>query len=292
MASAAAFNATMFACGRETDTLVIGYYPLGGNDMNTGPRYQVEARMTGFDVLGLTRHGTNTIRPNWTYRQELSPKRFASSLAVGADELAEIAARYEYVMVRGQSTGSFPALRLVSSKRVRITHLLIEDGINTRTRRNGTPKGFLGGELDWLRYGVAEARRMPRPPRQGWALPPTSSTSRLSAAAAFFVEQFHWARLWRSSYSRDVLLDIAANYAELPLLVCLVGHTGTTTVAEAIALQTELRRAAERRSRVLGASAADVECDLDFHAWHGFLLYPEYGVPHLLRCRAMRSLVR
>jgi len=69
-------GATLFRAGPATDTLVVSYYPVGGNDRNTGPRYAQEARLTGFDVLGVTRVGTNTCRPSPRLRRQLAADRF------------------------------------------------------------------------------------------------------------------------------------------------------------------------------------------------------------------------
>lgn len=67
-----------------SDTLVVSPYPVGGNDRNTGPRYAREAVSTGFDVLGITRVGTNTCRPDPRLRRRLAGHRFDELCAEAA----------------------------------------------------------------------------------------------------------------------------------------------------------------------------------------------------------------
>jgi hypothetical protein len=275
--------ATLFRSGRSgTDTLVVSPYPVGGNDRNTGPRYAREAALTGFDVLGVPRIGTNTWRPDPWLRRRLAPGTFDALCVDTARALQGWCRGYRHVVVRGQSTGAFPALGIVRSGVLPVTHLVVEDGINTRRNRRGGPRGPLVARLDWLRHGRRERARMAQPPRPGWELPHAAPTP-WRTPLWFAVEQYHWAPLWRSGYSRDALLDIVGARPDLPVLVACVGRTAISTTREV-----------ERLGRDLSGKAgpdrpAPCRMVYDAAAWHGFLVYAEFGAANL---RAVRGLDR
>ena len=276
-----AVEATLFGSGRS-DTLVVSPYPVGGNDRNTGPRYAREAAATGFDVLGLTRTGTNTLRPDPRLRRRLTPAGFDGLCAEVALVLRGRCEGYRYVVVRGQSTGAFPALGIVRSGLLPVTHLVIEDGINTRRNRRGGLRGPVTARLDWLRHTRRERASMPRPPHPGWAVPdlvpPTWRTP-----LWFAVEQYHWAPLWRSSYSRRAVLDVVARDPDLPVLVACLGNTALTTPSEVESLRDDLA--------AVSGDGRPAPCRVVFDetAWHGHLVYAEYGAANL---RAVRELGR
>lgn len=274
-----ATRATLFGTGRS-DTLVVSPYPVGGNDRNTGPRYAREAALTGFDILGLTRTGTNTMRPDPRLRRRLAPAGFDGWCAALARELRGRCDGYRFVVVRGQSTGAFPALGVVRSGVLPVTHLLVEDGINTRHNRRGGPRGPLTARLDHLRHLRRERAGMPRPPRPGWAEPDVTPSS-WRTPVRFAVEQYHWAPLWRSHYSRQALLDVVGRRPDLPVLVACVGHTALTTADEVESLRRDLA-AASGDDR-----PAPCRLVLDAAAWHGHLVHAEFGAANL---RAVREL--
>jgi hypothetical protein len=273
-------GATLFRGSAASDTLVVSHYPVGGNDRNTGPRYGREAALTGYDVLGVTRVGTNTCRADPRLRRRLAPEVFDDLCGEAALDLAALCRDYRYVIMRGQSTGAFPTLGIVRSGVLPVTHLLIEDGINTRRSRRNSARGPLTSRLDWFRYSRKEKEGMARPPRDGWA-PPDGGPDPWRRAAWFLVEQYHWAPLWRSSYSRDALLEIARTRRDLPVLVKCLGNTALTTPNEVCTLRRDLGRAVD------GPRPAPCVIDLDEDAWHGFLVYAEYGAANL---RATRRL--
>jgi hypothetical protein len=273
--------ASLFRSGRSaTDTLVVSPYPVGGNDSNTGPRYAREAAITGFDILGVTRAGTNTCRPDPRLRRRLAPATFDALCADAALALREWCRDYRYVIVRGQSTGAFPALGIVRSGVLPVTHLLVEDGINTRRNRRGGPRGPLVARLDWLHHTRRERARMPQPPHPGWA-PPHTATRPWQTPLWFAVEQYHWAPLWRSAYSRRTLLDIVGSRPDLPVLVACLGNTALTTSREVEMLRHDLVRTA-RHGR-----PAPCRVVLDAAGWHGFLVYAEYGAANLCSVRGL-----
>lgn len=271
---------TMFRGGSApSDTLVVSPYPVGGNDDNTGPRYAREAVSTGFDVLGITRIGTNTCRPDPLLRRRLARHRFEELCAEAALQLAPWCRDYDHVVLRGQSTGAFPTLGIVRSRALPVTHLLVEDGINTRRSRHGAVRGPVAARLDWLRYARQESLGMRRPPREDWAVPDARPSPR-RRVVWFAVEQYHWAPLWRSTYGRDAILRIAAEQPNLPILVKCLGHTALSTRAEVEHLRRDLHR--------LGPRPAPCLVDLDDDAWHGFLVYAEYGAANLRAAKALR----
>lgn len=271
-------------------TLVVSYYPLVGNARNTGPRYQQEANATGYDILGIERVGTNSYRPSIHLRRKLSPSNFdnpKNSVCVEeAEKLREIVADYDRVIFRGQSTGSFLTLGVIRTGLISPTHLLIEDGINTRVSRRGRPRGSVRSRLDWLKYGRKERAGM-RPPEH-WVAP-KATVHGAETALQFAVEQFHWAPLWRSTYSRNALLDVAMTHPRVPILVKLLGHTATTTPQEASSLQQQLEEAGA--SRANNATAAHLTSCIDEESWHGYLVFPDYGIANLHEISKMSSLV-
>jgi hypothetical protein len=272
-------SATLFRGGPASDTLVVSYYPVGGNDRNTGPRYAREAGLTGFDVLGVTRVGTNTCRPSPRLRRRLAKGSFDAWCAEAAPALATVCRDYRYVVLRGQSTGAFPTLGIAASGLLPVTHLLLEDGVNTRRTRRGAIRGPVGARLDWLRYAYEERSGMPHPPRAGWERPDEQPAPRRSTVW-FAVEQYHWAALWRSTWGPDVLVKIVRDRPDLPVLVKCLGHTALTTHAEVA----ELRRALQRAR---GTGAAPCRLDFDPDGWHAFLVYAEYGAANLREVRAL-----
>lgn len=276
-------HATLFRSGRlGTDTLVVSPYPVGGNDANTGPRYAAEARLTGYDVLGVTRTGSNTLVPSHVRRRQLAPHVFDELCESLAKDLAPVCAGYDHVVVRGQSTGTFPALGIVRSGVLPVTHLLVEDGINTRRSQRGTVRGPVTARLDWLHHTVAERRTMAHPPVPGWESP-DRLPARWDTVLKFGVEQYHWAPLWRSGYTRDSLLQIVRSRPDLPVLVAFLGHTALTTPAEVADLRRELAEVAARGRR------AELRVEVDPDGWHGYLVYAEYGATNLRAVRELRA---
>ncbi len=274
-------TATRFGSEQSsTDTLVVSHYPVGGNDLNTGPRYRTEARITGFDILGITRVGTNTLLPDPRLRRRLSQHLFDEMCEEIAHALRPMCSGYKYLILRGQSTGAFPTLGVARSNVLPVTHLLVEDGINTRRSRRGSVRDPLTSRVDWLRHLRNENSRMRRPPCKDWAtpekLPPSWRT-----VARFAVEQYHWAPLWRSRYGRDSILRIAQDQPDLPILVKCLGHTALTTHREVIELRRDLTRIRD------GRRSAECRVDFDEEAWHGWLVYAEYGASNLIAVRDM-----
>ncbi len=264
----------------STDTLVVSHYPVGGNDLNTGPRYRTEARITGFDILGITRVGTNTLLPDPRLRRRLSQHLFDEMCEEIAHALRPMCSGYKYLILRGQSTGAFPTLGIARSKVLPVTHLLVEDGINTRRSRRGSVRDPLTARIDWLRHRRNEISQMGQPPREHWATPEKLPTS-WRTVAQFAVEQYHWAPLWRSRYGRDSILRIAQDQPDLPILVKCLGHTALTTRREVAELRQDLTRIRD------GGRSAECRVDLDDEGWHGWLVYAEYGAGNLLAARAM-----
>src|SRR4051794_10752338 len=164
-------SATLFRGGPASDTLVVSYYPVAGNDRNTGPRYAREAVLTGFDVLGVTRVGTNTCRPSPRLRRRLAKGSFDAWCAEAAFALEAVCRDYRYVVLRGQSTGAFPTLGIAATRLLPVTHLLREEGVNPRRTRRGAIRGPVGARLDWLRYLAEERSGMHHPPCEGWERP-------------------------------------------------------------------------------------------------------------------------
>lgn len=275
-------RATLFRSGRPgTDTLVVSYYPVAGNDRNTGPRYAREARLTGFDVLGVTRVGTDTCRPDPGLRRRLAPDAFDAFCVEHARTLLTWCRGYRYVILRGQSTGAFPALGVARTGILPLTHLLVEDGINTRRTRRDRIRGPVTARLDWLRYSHLEGAGMPRPPRADWAPPDVAAAPR-RAPVWFAVEQYHWAPLWRSTYSRDALLEVVQSRPDLPILVVCLGHTALSTRGEVTTLRDDVA--------ALTGEGRPAPCrvELDDDAWHGFLVHAEYGAANLRAVRELR----
>ena len=193
---------------------------------------------TGFDVLGITRIGTNTCRPDPLLRRRLARHRFEELCAEAALQLAPWSRDYDHVVLRGQSTGAFPTLGIVRSRALPVTHLLVEDGINTRRSRHGAVRGPVAARLDWLRYARQESLGMRRPPGGlGRAGRPTVA----AASRGFAVEQYS---------------------------------------GSAVAQHIRPRRDPADRRRAL--------VDLDDDAWHGFLVYAEYGAANLRAAKALR----
>lgn len=265
---------------------MISHYPVGGNDANTGPRYQVEAEMTGFDIVGVTRVGTNTMWPSPRVRKQLSTGAFPASCEDQARALLPLCEGYETVVLRGQSTGAFPTMGIARTGIIPLTHLLIEDGINTRRSSRGGMRGALAARWDWLRYTAVERRTMARPPVPSWKLPSQLPGS-WRTVAMFFVEQYHWAPLWRSTYTRDVLLELVERRPDVPVLIKMLGHTATSTEREANDLKRDIDAGVARSP--VKSGRAPVIVDIDSDAWHGFLVYPEYGAKNLSQVHGMRS---
>jgi hypothetical protein len=262
---------------------VIAFYPLSGNDHNTGPRFQEEAELTGFDILGITRDGSDTYVPSVQCRKRFSTDNFDRTMESAAESLNRLAEGYTEVVMRGQSTGSFPTLSVLKTGKLRATRLLIEDGINTRISATGGARGLIGSRLDWLRYGKAERRSMPSMEAPGQA---RSGLDSLKSLAKFAVEQYHWAPLWRSSYSRDALLEVASTQPLLPILVKFLGHTGTSTEAEVMSLQRQLDEVSHLRAQ-RDRWAAPLRSEYDPDGWHGYLIDPKFGARNLVEVMSM-----
>jgi hypothetical protein len=273
-------SAVLFRGRPDSDTVVVSHYPVAGNDRNTGPRYAREARLTGFDVLGVTRVGTNTCRPSPGLRRRLAPASFDGWCAQAASALAAVCRDYRYVVLRGQSTGTFPTLGVARTGLLPVTHLLVEDGVNTRRTRTDTIRGPVAARLDWIRYLHEERAGLRHPPHDGWA-PPDAHPAPRRSTLWFAVEQYHWAPLWRSTWGRDALVRIVRDRPDLPVLVKCLGHTALTTPAEVADLRRDLRSARD-------GGPAPCRLDFDPDAWHGYLVYAEYGAANLREVRELR----
>lgn len=279
---------------RPSDTLVISPYPLGGNAANTGPRYDEEARITGMHIEGLTRTGSDTLHPSLRLKRTLSDLKLFDELC--AEQAAGLKSKTEYydkVIVRGQSTGGFPALGMVRSGAMRVTHLLLEDGINTRVRSDGAPLSDIQARREWLNYDKSEKAGMPRPPHEGWVAPPRLDLTPLEQAQAtgkFIIETMHLSTLWRSAYGRDAALEIAGDQPNLPMLFKFLGHSGTTTPEGVEAFQEQLKPFKDLRASTEPAGASIIT-DYNPDAWHGFLVYPQYRAANLQQIAGMESLV-
>lgn len=279
-----------FSAEKPTDTVVMSHYPLGGNIHNTGPRYREEAALTGFDVVGISRSGTNTLHPSTRLRSRLSPEHFDEFCAESAEDLDAVAQDYDTVIWRGQSTGSFPTLSIVKNRLAKATHLLLEDGINLRQAPGNRPVTSIQGRVDWWSYDKDERAGMPRPPEAGWELPKGEPQGKIGTAAKFLVEQFHWAPLWRSLYSREATLDIAREQWQLPMFVKFVGHSATATEAEIGWMTEELGDISATRKHSQ-EPAAEIKIGYDASAWHGYLLYPQFGAQNLSETAQLQSFV-
>lgn len=279
---------TLFRAEQPTDTLVVSWYPLAGNDENTGPRYEQEARLTGFDILGVMRPGSNTSLRDPALRRSLSPEYFDQRFQAQAAELRTTTEHYGKVIFRGQSSGSFPVLGMVKSGLVRATHLLIEDGINLRLRPNLRTQSPLRARAAWAVAGAQEHFRMPRPPEPDWEAPPFVPAP--GKFGEFRTELYHWSRLWRSSYSRESILEIAQAQPRLPILCKFLGHTATATPRAIQDFRHEMEEI--KQTRRTTPPAASIRVDYDPSGWHGYLVYPAFGVANLRQVAAMRSYVR
>jgi hypothetical protein len=270
---------TLWQRAEASKTLVVAFYPLGGNDVNTGPRFHREAELAGVDMLAVTRAGTNGLVPSRRLRQRLSPAVFETSLDPLFAQLEPVCRRYARVLLRGQSTGAFPALAVAAARRLPVTDLLIEDGLNARPSTSADLAELLSGNLHWLKHSMVERRRM-QPPEGAEPLRRTGSGTRLPAVA-FLVEQYHWEPLWRSDYGRETLLAVIREQPRLPVSVVLFGHSGTASPIQAEELRVRLNAAGAERL-VLDEAAAPVAVRLEPDSWHGWLLYPEVGASNIL----------
>ena len=294
-------NAQLFRAPQEADTLVVSYYPLVGNHENTGPRYQREAELTGFNVLGIIRDGTNTTDFDSHLRSALSPEHFDEYCADQAKEIQPQITDYDRVIFRGQSTGSFPTLGIVKTGNVRATHLLVEDGINLRTNRHGGNRGPLAARWDWLKSTLDERHapentfyeEMPkvevpddRPLAQKLLeIAPAIGKGTLGFAA----ETYHWAPLWHSSYSSKAVKELGLKRPDLPILMKFIGHSGTATEAQVVAFQEIVEGIQDHR--YLRPNNTRIVAQFDENAWHNYLTFPGYGARNLRQVSRMLSLV-
>ncbi len=276
--------------GIETDTVVMSYYPVGGNDGNTRPRYQVEADITGFDIVGIPRVGSNTLSIDSNLRKQLSPELFDEALADDAVQFDNLTMNYDRIIWRGQSTGTFPTLNVVKNGLVKATHLLVEDGINLRVGVDGFSIPLWKAQLEWLKYDRNEAKNMSKNLDPDWVKPEGIPQNRFSITTKHFVEQYHWSPLWRSSYSRDAILEIAQNLTKLPIFIKFLGHSATATDSELMQTISELVEIKQNRQAIT-TSEADIKINYDVSAWHGYLLYPQFGSKNLIATANMKSLV-
>jgi hypothetical protein len=277
-----------FRSDTETGTVVISYYPVVGTDNNTGPRYQQEAAITGFDVIGITRDGSNATSPDRHLHDSLSPEHFDEYCAEQATKLEKVTLDYDNVIFRGQSTGSFPTLGVVKSGLVRATHLLIEDGINLRLGPHGRTQRLLPGWYAWLSTQAQNAFSKSPLPSPDWLVPTKQSDSHKTAM--FFMDVYHWSHLWRSSYSRDAFLHIAATQPKLPVLCKFIGHSVTSTAKLVAEFIPEVTKAHTARLTAQ-APVADIRYNYHPDAWHNYIEYPQYGAANLLEVASMRSYV-
>jgi hypothetical protein len=97
----------------------------------------------------------------------------------------------------------------------------------------------------------------------------------------FAVEQYHWAPLWRSAYSRNTIIEIVRTRPDLPVLVKCLGHTAVSSTSEILTLRRDLDLASG------GRRPAPCVVELEQEAWHGFLVYAEYGAANLCAVRAL-----
>lgn len=277
----------LYESGDASDTLVASYYPLGGNDQNTGPRYQAEAELTGFDVLGIPRSGSDTLRPNRHLHNALSPEHFDDFMTRDANIFNGFAVSYDRVIWRGQSASSFPTLSMVKTGAVKATHMLLEDGINLRTPVGAVSRAYYLGVLDWYSYDKLEQQVAPEVP-EDWSVPEADDQHPVIKAAKFFVEQYHWSALWRSNYSRQAVLEIIENQPELPISIKFLGHSATGNLKQATETMELIDIAAATRSNG-GEPVAEVRTAYDKAAWHKYLTYPQYGADNLTEVADMKS---
>ncbi|MDB5169467.1 MAG: hypothetical protein JWO41_823 [Candidatus Saccharibacteria bacterium] len=273
----------------NAETLVISYYPLVGNHGNTGPRYEREATLTNFDILGIIRQGSDTLTYSPDLRQKLSPGQFDDYWTSKSDFLADYAYGYDRVIVRGQSVGAFPALSIVKKGVVKATHLVIDDGINTRKNRRGTQRHALTAGADWAISKRRETKAQPDPLDPAWRIP--AAPEGKDGLKKFAIETLHWGALWRSDYGQSTLLEIASTRPDLPMLVSFVGHTAMTTNLEVETLRSRLALARLARQKKSHTLNADLRANYHTDAWHNILEYPEFGAKNLLEAAAMTSYV-
>lgn len=277
-----------FESGTETDTVVISPYPLKGSDTNTGPRYQEDARLSGFDILGATRDGSDTTRRNEPLREMLDPENPAFDRFWGyqVEDLDHAISPYDKVIVRGQSVGSFPALALVKNG-LRATHLLVEDGINLRYHR--TAPSRLYSWYAWSSAQFSAAVAMPKPPEKDWAIPKHESDPARLRMRKMLTDIHHSSPLWRSSYGHDALLDIVRYRPQLPVLCKFLGNSVISTPRLVELFSQEFAKAVAAREQA--GIAAEAHLDYDENGWHGYLLFPQYTAPNLAKVGQMASYV-
>lgn len=281
---------------KKANTLIISPYPRGGNDQNTGPRYAEEAAITGFEIHGMKREGADTLHFSPRLRRRLSsPALFDEMCSEAAEQLRPRTEYYDTVIVRGQSTGGFQALGMVKSDQMHVTHLLLEDGINTRTRRNGSPLGGLAARHDWLSYSREEKYRFPKVERPAdWIAPPKIERNILQAVAVgakIMVESTHYSPLWRSSYSTASAVEVIKTQPEIAMLFKFLGHTGTSDQRSLEIYTKELRAAEAARFAEPDRPAAPVVIDYDPDGWHAYLVFPQYGAANLQQVAQLKSYV-
>lgn len=274
-------HATLFRAESEASTLVISPYGVLGCDTNTGPRYLEEARLTGFDILGITRMGSDTFRFQPELRNQLSPHVFDDFIASQADQIAAYSQDYERIIGRAQSAGSFLMFALIKSGGIKFSHLVVEDGVNTFSVSSSGSMDYLRGLSTFARYKHAESKNMPRPPEQGWYIPSAAPIPLREKVAKFIVEQAHWGPLWNSSDSRESLLEIVKQSPEIAVLAKFFGHTNSGTPRTIHNYIREIEAATDERESNY-ADAADVIAEYDPKAWHGYIEYPQFGASNLL----------
>jgi hypothetical protein len=281
---------TKFPSGAETGTVVVSYYPLNGNDANTGPRYQEEAELTGFDILGITRDGSNTTHTDASIQNSFDPKvpaKYEQNLESHVEKVARKISDYDTVILRGQSVGSFPTLALVKNG-IYATHLLLEDGVNLRYHKTRESKIY--SWYTWVSAQFSEMIAMPKPPHEGWEAPKTDPQP--DRVRKLITDIRNSSLLWRSSYSHDAVLDIVRDYPKLPVLCKFLGNSVVSTPALFGLFAPEFDAAAKVRvARAQNSEAAPARQYYDDTGWHGYHLYPQYGAANLIQASHMPSYV-
>ena len=90
----------------------------------------------------------------------------------------------------------------------------------------------------------------------------------------------------RTTFTSDALRTIAAERPELPARVVYIGHTATSTMAQAEAAKQLLE---EARASAQGPKT-DFQVDIQPERWHDDLMYSQFTAPQITQARAMSDI--